>query len=106
MRKYYLANTDARESVDLRDYRTEIRAAVHSVMPDAQIVVSAKWYSVSPTPERGAAIKIGRLLSSKNLLGKHCVQVPKLFNSIAINDRKEKENNDITEQQKSNGGHH
>ena len=104
MRKYYLANTDARCSVDLRDYRTEIRAAIHSVMPNAQIVVSAKWYSVSPAPERGAAIKIGRLLSSKDLLGKHCVHIPKLFNSTAINDRKEKEKNDNTKQQPL-GGH-
>lgn len=105
MRKYYLANTDSRGSVDLRDYRTEIRAAVHSVMPDAQIVVSAKWYSVSPTPERGAAIKIGRLLSSKDLLGKHCVQVPKLFNSIAVSEGKENKSNDNSKQQQ-HGGHH
>lgn len=104
MRKYYLANTDARGSVDLRDYRAEIRAAVHSVMPNAQIVVSEKWYSVSPTPERGAAIKIGRLLSSKDLLGRHCIQVPKLFNSIAVSERKEKKSNDRTKQQ-STGGH-
>ena len=105
MRKYYLANTDARDSVDLRDYRTEIRAAVHSVMPNAQIVVSAKWYSVSPTPERGAAIKIGRLLSNKDLLGKHCVQIPKLFNSIAINKKEDEEQNDNSKQQQ-HGGHH
>lgn len=104
MRKYYLANTESRDSVDLRDYRDEIRAAILSVMPNAQIVVSAKWYSVSPTPERGVAIKIGRLLSSKDLLGKHCVQIPKLFNSIAIDDRKEKENNDRAKQ-KPLGGH-
>lgn len=104
MRKYYLANTESRESVDLRDYRTEIRAAVHSVMPNAQIVVSEKWYSVSPTPERGAAIKIGRLLSSKDLLGRHCIQVPKLFNSIAVSERKEKKSNGRTKQQ-STGGH-
>ena len=105
MRKYYLANTDSRDSVDLRDYCTEIKAAVNSVMPNAQIVVSAKWYSVSPTPERGAAIKIGRLLSSKDLLGKHCVQVPKLFNSTVVNEGKEKKTNDRTKQQQ-HGGHH
>ena len=73
-------------------------------MPGAKVTVTAKWYSVSPTPERGAAIKIGRLLSNKDLLGKHCVQIPKLFNSTVIIDRKEKETNDNTEQQ-SLGGH-
>lgn len=102
MRKYFLAKSGARSTVDLRDYEDEIMAAVHAVMPDAEVVVEQRWYSVSPTPERGAAIKIGRALSKKDVLGKHCVQIPKLFNSIS-DDRKEKKNDN--KKQPRHGGH-
>lgn len=102
MRKYYLASTDARVNVDLRDYAEKIISAVRVVMPDAEVVVEQRWYSVSPTPERGAAIKIGRALSKKNVLGKHCVQIPKLFNSIS-DEKKEKKNDN--KKQPRHGGH-
>ena len=103
MRKYYLAGTDARVNVDLRDYADKIISAVHEVMPNAEVVVEQRWYSVSPAPDRGDAIKIGRTLSKKDVLGTHCVQVPKLFNSIAI---EEKEEVDDTTKQPRHGGHH
>ena len=102
MREYYLADPSSRGTVDLRDYEEEIIAAVHAVMPNATVIVKKQSYCVSPTPERGAAIKIGRALSKKNVLGSYCVQVPKLFNSVAID---EKEDANDTRKESRHGGH-
>lgn len=103
MRKYTLASPDARVAVDLREHSDVIVAAVMDVMDDedVEVVVRKDCYYVSPTPDRGDAIRIGRLIC-KSALGKHCVQIPKLFSSIEV----EEEPNDETEQQKPNGGHH
>lgn len=78
MRQYTLASLEARTEVDLKDFRDEIETAVHEVLPMAQVEVYTASYTVSPTPERGDAIRIGRRLSRTNL-GKYCVQAPKLF---------------------------
>ena len=102
MREYYLADPASRGTVDLRDYEEEIIAAVHAVIPNATVIVKKQSYCVSPTPERGAAIKIGRALSKKNVLGSYCVQIPKLFNSIAI-EKKEVTNDN--KKQPHHGGH-
>ena len=103
MRKYYLANSEARGEVDLREYKAEIVAAVHEVVPKAKVVVSRSWYSVSPPPERGEAIRVGRALSNKDILGRYCVYIPKLFNSIAIEDKEELNGQG---KQPCHGGHH
>lgn len=105
MRKYYLADSVSRGKVDLRDYEDEILTAVHEVMPNAEVVVGKDSYSVSPTPERGAAIKIGRALSKKYVLGRYCVQIPKLFNSTPM-DKKKKEARNDPNKQSCHGGHH
>ncbi len=82
MRKYTLASTD-RDDVDLRAYEAEITDAVHSVMPSARVRVDKDCYYVSPTPDRGNAIRIGRKICESDL--KHyCVKIPKLFTSIEI----------------------
>jgi len=101
MRKYYLAGPDARDKVNLLLYADKIISTVHSVMPKAEVTVSERWYSVSPTPKQGEAIKIGRALSSKGVLGQYCVHIPKLFNSIAIEEKEES-----NDKQPRNGGHH
>ena len=80
MRRYTLASKDARHNVDLRDYSEEILEAVHQVMPTAAVRVTQSYYTVSPTPSRSEAIKIGRQLSKKTVLGSHCIKIPKLFN--------------------------
>ena len=54
------------------------------------------------TPERGNAIRIGRLLSNRNVLGQHCIQIPKLFCSEEVENGKEVE--DGTEKKRI-GGH-
>ena len=97
MRRYYLASVVERENVDLRLYEEEIKAAVHQFMPKAQVVVEKDYYSVHPTPERGNAIRIGRVLSSKDVLGRYCVKIPKLFCSeevekgmVSVNGTEEK----------------
>lgn len=102
MRKYTLASPDARVSVDLREYDDVIIAAVMDVMndEDVEVVVRQDCYYVSPTPSKGDAIRIGRLIC-KSALGNHCVKIPKLFSSIEV----EEEPNDETEQQKQHGGH-
>ena len=101
MRKYTLASPNARVFVDLREYSDVIVAAVVDVMgDDAEVMVRKDCYYVSPTPDRGDAIRIGRLIC-KSDLGRHCVQIPKLFSSIEV----EEEPNDEAEQQKRDGGH-
>ena len=84
MRKYYLASVDDRGTVDLRKYQREIQAAVHKYMPQAQVTVTEGYYTVHPTPDRGNAIRIGRLLSDKDVLGTYCVKIPKLFCSEEV----------------------
>ena len=99
MRRYTLASPDARSVVDLRDFQEVIEAAVHEIIPSAQVAVEQDCYYVSPTPGKGDAIKIGRLIC-KSSLNRFCVQIPKLFSSVEI----EEEKND-REEQKCHGGH-
>ena len=84
MRKYYLASSEERKNVDLRNYQKEITAAVHKHLPQATVTVEERYYTVHPTPDKGSAIRIGRILSSKDVLGECCVQIPKLFCSEEI----------------------
>ena len=79
MRKYYLASADDRNDVDLRRFQDEIAAAVHKHMPNAQVVVEEKYYTVHPTPDRGNAIRIGRQLSKCAVMGRYCIKISKLF---------------------------
>ena len=102
MRKYYLASTKERDDVDLRDYEQAIMDAVHQYMPNAQVEVTERYYTVHPTPDKGSAIKIGRLLSSKDVLGMYCVKIPKLFCSEEVEQGKEVENG---REKKCIGGH-
>lgn len=97
MRRYYLASVDKRGIVDLRLYQNEIVEAVHQIMPKAQVVVKEKCYEVTPTPTKGDAIRIGRLLSSKDVMGGYCIKISKLFCSeevgkgmVNVNGRKKK----------------
>lgn len=48
-------------------------------MPNAVVGVEKDFYTVSPTPTRSEAVRIGRMLSNKDILGKYCIYVPKLF---------------------------
>ena len=99
MRRYVLASPEHKQNVDLRDYEDVIVEAVMTAMKDVEgvsVVVCERYYEVSPSPGRGAAIAIGRAIC-KSGLGKCCVQIPKLFSSVEVcvdeeekNDRKEK----------------
>ena len=89
MRKYYLASALDRDDVDLQNYRQEIADAVHKYMPQAKVDVYEKYYTVHPTPARGDAIRIGRILSDKDVLGRYCVKIPKLFCSEEVEEGKE-----------------
>lgn len=102
MRKYTLASADSRASVDLRDYKDVITDAVNEVMAgvdNLEVIVTKDYYTVSPTPEKGDAIRIGRIIC-KSALNRHCVQIPKLFSSIEV---KELDNGERKEHQM--GGH-
>ena len=101
MRKYTLASRDAKEGVDLRDYQQIIEDAVHEVLPNATVQVEVDYYTVSPTPKQGDAVRIGRAIC-KSELKKYCVQIPKLFSSIEI----EEEKDDGGTKEKRPGGHH
>lgn len=102
MRKYTLASSDARSSVDLRSYAEIIESAVHEVMPRAVVQVERDYYYVDPTPKQGDAIRIGRQIC-RSALCQYCVQIPKLFSSVEIKPLIEEEKKDGT---KIDGGHH
>ena len=102
MRRYTLASMEHKQDVDLREYEDVITEAVAAAMKDVDdvsVVVYEHYYEVSPSPSRGVAIAIGRMIC-KSGLGKFCVQIPKLFSSVEI----EEEKND-REEQKCHGGH-
>ena len=84
MRRYYLASVEKRGIVDLREYQDEIVEAVHQIMPQAQVEVKKDFYEISPSPGKGCAIRIGKLLSSKDVLGGYCIKISKLFCSEEV----------------------
>ena len=100
MRKYTLASSSAKTVVDLTDYTEVITAAVHEAMPKARVIVEKDCYYVDPAPSKGAAIRIGRSIC-KSALARHCVHVPKLFNSVPMKEAKHEER-----KQQLTGGHH
>lgn len=100
MRKYTLASTEARNDVDLRQFSKFIEETVHEYMPEAKVFVERNYYTVSPIPQKGIAVRIGRKLSSNKAMGKHCVKIPKLFYGTNIDVKETKD-----EKQKCNGGH-
>ena len=87
MRRYSLASVDYRKYVDLVTFENTIINTVHQVMPNAVVTVEKDSYIVSPTPTRSEAVRIGRMLSSKDILGKYCIYVPKLFYGEDIEER-------------------
>ena len=100
MKRYELASVSARQDVDLRDYAEIIQGAVHNVIPKAWVKVEQDCYFVSPTPTQGEAIKIGRQICQSQLKV-HCVQIPKLFTSIELEEEEHG-----TTRKKPVGGHH
>ena len=105
MRRYVLASLEHRQDVDLRNYEDVIVSAVMEAMKDVDDVsveVGKNYYSVSPSPSRGTAIAIGRVIC-KSGLGKCCVQIPKLFSSVEVSTDKEEKNDE--RKSDSVGGH-
>lgn len=101
MRRYTLASAEHKQNVDLRDYEEIIVEAVKTAMKDVEdvsVVVCERYYEVSPSPGRGAAIAIGRAIC-KSSLGKCCVQIPKLFSSVEVSEKEEEKN----DEKKTNG---
>ena len=87
MRRYSLASVDYRKYVDLVTFENIIINIVHQVMPNAVVNVEKDFYTVSPTPTRSEAVRIGRMLSNKDILGKYCIYVPKLFYGEDVEER-------------------
>lgn len=85
MRKYYLASSKYRNSVNLRDYKQVITDAVHSEMPDTKLTIHADYYTLDEQPTRGQAIRIGRKIAGSSL-GKYCMIRPILFVGKNIED--------------------
>lgn len=105
MRRYALASPEHKQDVDLRDYEDVIVAAVKEAMKNVDgvsVVVHERYYEVSPSPGRGAAIAIGRAIC-KSDLGKCCIQIPKLFSSREVSCDKEEKNEPRTKNRM--GGH-
>ena len=96
MRRYVLVSPEHKQNVDLRDYEDVIIAAVMAAMKDVEgvsVVVYERYYEVSPSPGRGAAVAIGRAIC-KSGLGKCCVQIPKLFSSVEVCVSEEEKNDE------------
>ena len=108
MRVYHLSSGAARRTVNLCDYESVITEAVTTVMSgkDVIVVVNKDSYTVSPTPTKSEAIKIGRLIC-KSALSKYCVQRPVLFTGENIKPKKEELNESRTEPKVKHrvGGH-
>ena len=105
MRRYALVSPEHKQNVDLRDYEDVIVAAVKAAMKGVEgvsVVVHERYYEISPSPSRGAAIAVGRTIC-KSGLGKCCVQVPKLFSSVEVSIGKEEKNDE--RKTDSVGGH-
>lgn len=105
MRRYALASPEHKRDVDLRDYEDVIVAAVMAAMKDVDdvsVVVHERYYEVSPSPGKGAAIAIGRAIC-KSDLGKCCIQIPKLFSSREVSYDKEEKDEPKTKNRM--GGH-
>ena len=102
MRRYYLASAEQRGKVDLTGYADEIVAVVKQIMPHAVVEVKEDCYVVTPTPTRSEAIKIGKMLSKNEVMGRYCIQISKLFCSEEVENGKEVE--DGTEEKRI-GGH-
>lgn len=99
MRKYTLANSLCRGSVDLRDYADVIVSAVLEFAPSATVVVKKDHYTVNEPLTQSQAVRIGRRICESDL-SQHCVKMSKLFNSVVV---KEKANDDRSKQ---TGGHY
>ena len=99
MRKYTLANSLCRSSVDLRDYEDIIVSAVLEFAPSATVVVNKDHYTVSESLTQSQAVRIGRRICESDL-SRHCVKMSKLFNSVVV---KERANDDTNKQ---TGGHY
>lgn len=97
MRRYSLTSGDARRTVDLRDYADVITNAITTVMTgkDVTVVVEKDCYIVSPAPDRGESIRIGRAIC-KSKLNKYCVHIPKLFTGQDVEIKKEEPNESRT----------
>lgn len=78
MKKYRLACSKKRDSVDLRNYQDTIIDAVSEVLPDATVIVEKDYYMIVPPPSKGAAISIGKKIC-KSALNRHCITINKLF---------------------------
>lgn len=105
MRRYTLTSGDARRTVDLRDYKDVITNAVTSVMTneDVVVVIYKDCYTVSPAPNKGEAIRIGRTIC-KSDLNQYCIQIPKLFTGEEIELKEE--SNESRNNDHRLGGHH
>lgn len=96
MRRYALASPEHKQNVDLRDYEDVIVEAVMAAMKDVEgvsVVVHERYYEVSPSPSRGAAIAIGRAIC-KSKLAQCCVHIPKLFSGFDVSTENKEEKND------------
>lgn len=104
MRKYLLASVSEREDVNLRDYESIIKEAVHEFMPEANVIVENNCYYVNPTHKRGTAVKIGRKICQSQLK-ESCITIRKLFASVEVEGGAQ----NVTKKPrtaKHTGGHH
>ena len=103
MRKYTLANTACRGSVDLRNYKDVIVRAVEEFSPENTVIVTKNYYTVQNPLSHSQAVRIGRKICESEL-GCYCISIKlsKLFNSTIIQEVTDDNRN----KQKQTGGHY
>jgi len=88
-KKYQLANTEFRKTINLCKYKKSIEEAVHQIKPDARIIVRKDGFEVYPELTKIESIQVSRILRS-GCLEQFTMYRPCLFNGYIV----EKEEND------------
>lgn len=94
MRKYVLADINARSKVDLRNYKDIVVAAVQEFAPGSTVNVAKSHYTVKESLTHSQAVRIGRKICESEL-GNYCISIKlsKLFNSTIIQEVKDDNRN-------------
>jgi len=80
MKKFYLADVNFRKSVDLTLYADNIIRAISKVKPEAEVTVTANYFSTVPELSKIESIKVSKLLR-RGVLKQYTMYRPCLFNS-------------------------
>lgn len=100
MRKYYLASTEHRNTVNLLQYKNIILETAKEILgSDIKVSVHKDYYMIPCDIPRGAIIKFGRALC-KTPISIYCVDRPVLFKGEYLME-KNRSNKNISKTKRS-----